>query len=480
LDRPQKQDYHGWNSPEPIGLEYVASSLSSAGFKVCFVSQYEFVVSYPGVSQELSFVSGVTSEWPKIKKVAFDAKQAGRIVILGGYHVCGYWENINDNNIDYIVRGEGEDIAVVLAKIFLRNETVNFDRHNYNSGNLPVVIKAPVIDNINRLPFPMRSQKRIGKDILFDLMYPTRSLQNNTLIVLTSRGCKYNCDFCSSATVWESGVRKRSCTNIISELREIKERFGTNTIIIIDQSFGQEKGWTIEVCNEIKKAGIDINWYHQSNLGIDEETIEAMAGAGCTKIGFGLEGLSEKTVKKVKAINPHSIDIVNNLFGLCRSKGMLVKAYTMLGYPWETEDDVLEYKKFLKELRANQIKISYATPFPGTKYWDMYKDRLLTDDWAMFDTISMPVIRNDKISVERYAQIRTELFRTFYGSESYSNTVKDMILTGKELGRDYTLSFREFEQYLRQNGMLTGKEAWLDLVKAQAIEIKDRCAAISD
>ena len=342
--------HHGWNSPEPVGLECISATLGGAGFCCTFNSQYELLIK-SFQERSLSFISGMTCEWQEVHEVAKIAKSQGRKVVLGGYHACGNWRDISEGCFDHIVVGEGEEVAVMLAKILLQDKTVEFYGQVYTRENLPRIIHAPRIKDINSLPLPARGEERLGTYILFDLMWPPSSMQKNTSIILTSRGCKHNCDFCASSTVWGQCVRFTTTENIIAELKELKDRFGTNTVIIIDQSFGQAKKWTLDVCQAIKEADLGINWYHQSNLDVDREVIQAMADAGCAKIGFGLEGISPTAIEKIKPINPHNMDKINDLFDFCRSLGMFVKTYLMIGYPWEDQTIIEEYKYWVEPLR---------------------------------------------------------------------------------------------------------------------------------
>ncbi len=456
-----EERFHGHGEPEPIGLEYMAGALDEAGFTVTFASNRQLVVSVRGGNRKLSFFSCLTNEFDEVVEEARWARRLGHVLVCGGYHACGALSEVIDGPFDHVVVGEGEMTAVALARVLLKGEELEFEGHHLAPGRVPHVLEAARIDTLDALHFPLRSEDRLGEYILYDLMWPSTSMQRNMAIVLTSRGCQHSCEFCASSTVWGQGVRFRSPGNIIAELRDLKERFGTNTMVIIDQSFGQTRQWTLDVCNAIRDARLGMNWYHQSNLTVERDVVKAMADAGCTKIGFGLEGISPSAAEKVKPVHPHDFEYVNDLFDYCTSLGLFVKAYLMLGFPWETEDIISEYFEWLPRLRASQVKISYMTPFPGTAYWERYSDQLISKDWADFDTVRMPVVRNPHISVERYGQIRRDLFRTFYGSEEYAKGVETMI------GRfpHYSQSYREFCRYLSLHGMITGEEVWLDYVK---------------
>ncbi len=451
--------FHGHGQPEPIGLEYIAACLQGRGYRVSIRNSNEVMASN-GECISLCLLSGVSCEYELLARAAVNAKERGDITILGGYHSSSMELAGAPKTFDHIVIGEGEHMAVALARVLLDGEEVDVDGYHLSPGNVPRVLKSARIDDLDSLPFPLRSEGRLGAYILYDLMWPPTSQQKNTAIVLTSRGCRHNCDFCASSSVWGQGVRYRSIDNIIAELRELKARFNTNTIVIIDQSFGQERQWTLEVCNAIQDADLGMNWYHQSNLTIHRDVIKAMADAGCTKIGFGLEGLSPRAAQRVKPVHPHDFEQINDLFDYCTSLGLFVKAYLMIGFPWEDEDIIQEYFEWLPRLRASQIKISYMTPFPGTAYWEKYSDQLVTNNWSHFDTVSMPVVRNPRITVDQYHQLRQDLFHAFYGTPAFAEGVRRMI----ERFPHYAFSYREFCNYLAHHGMITGKEEWLSLV----------------
>lgn len=446
--------FHGHGKAEPIGLEYLAGSLRQAGFETAFRSYNELEVWSPGHELRVSLFSAVTHEWPSVVVDAQAAKRRGNRTIVGGYHVCGVWKGMVRESFDVVVVGEGESIIGTLVSNLL-------DKGDAPSVTHPdLFVRTDAFEEIDTLPHPVRDVRFLDKYRLFDVMWPPPSMQRRTAIVLFSRGCTKDCGFCSSKTVWGTRVRLRSVDSIVGELKDLKQQFDTNTIVIIDQSFGQDTQWSLDVCKGIQEAKLGMNWYHQSNLTIEKDVIMAMANAGCTKIGFGVEGLSPTAAKKVKPVHPHDFGYINDLFDYCTSLGLFVKAYLMLGFPWETEDVISEYFEWLPQLRASQVRLCYMTPFPGTAYWERYSDQLISEDWSDFDTEQIPVVRNSSISVGRYAQVHRDLFHAFYGSEEYAQGVEKMI------GRfpRYSQSYYEFCKYLSLHGMITGEEEWLSLV----------------
>ena len=454
---------HGHSQPEPIGLEYIAASLAQVGFLCNFRDSNELTVSTANDSMRLCLLSALSCELPQIIAAALRARTRGETTVLGGYHASGNHESLADMPFDYVVIGEGEFVSQAIAKAVLDKDNSDLDRYESNSVGLARVVRAPRIADLNSLPWPVRSESRMSQYQynLHDLMWPTKSKQRNTALVLASRGCAHDCDFCASSTVWGTGLRLRTPENVVDELKSLKQNFGTNTIVFIDQSLGQSKRWSLDLCQQIQAANLGLNWYHQSNLNISRDVIKAMASAGCTKIGFGLEGISPRVRSLIKPRNPHELDSVNQLFDFCNSLGIFVKAYLMIGFPWETEEIVKEYFEWLPKIRANQIKISYFTPFPGTRDWTRFKSQLVTANWTDFNTVRMPVVYNPNISVDRYHEIRTALFISFYASPTYADLTAQMIGAYPH----YIESYREFADFLHHFDMVSGDVPWLQWVR---------------
>jgi len=456
-----KSTFHGHGQAEPIGLEYLAAALMEDGFVCEFLGPHEVRVREGTRETRLSLLSGVSSDLPRIMCAARAAKRDGCTTVAGGCHVSGCQSDVSEEPFDVVVKGEGERVVVGLARACSNGADNHLEDWRQVSDGGTCVIEAPRVESLDTLAFPQRCESRLGTYVLHDLMWPPESMQRNLAVVLASRGCLNDCGFCASAAVWGRGPRFRSPDNFVAELQDLKCRFDTNTIVIIDQSFGQEKQWTLDVCRAVRKARLGMNWYHQSNLTVDREVLRAMAQAGCTKIGFGLEGISPRAVERIKPPNPTDFDEINDILDFCNSLGMLVKLYLMIGFPWETEETVREYLEWIPWLRGNQVKISYMTPFPGTAYWERYSGQLVTRDWGAFDTVSMPVVYNPSISVERYHKIRKELFQAYYGSRTYADVTREMLRRFPH----YRQSYEEFVSYLRAHEMIRDDEVWLGWVR---------------
>ena len=197
--------FHGHSQSEPLGIEYIAAKLARAGFAQAFGSSTELDVWQSGGACRLAMFTGITSEYPIVRRVAEIAKARGDITVIGGYHVCGTNKNADEGPFDYVVRGEGEEAALGLANALLRNNRGDLQRFETTKVGSTFVVMSPRITDLDALPFPLRDEGRLAHYYIQDMMWPPPSQQHNTALLLASRGCAYQCDFCASSTVWGRG-----------------------------------------------------------------------------------------------------------------------------------------------------------------------------------------------------------------------------------------------------------------------------------
>lgn len=458
------ETYLGHGISEPIGLEYIQASVTSSNFDTHLLNRFELEVSGNGLASKVSLFSFTSPEWETVLALNAEAQKRGNITVIGGYHVTGLYRSgvLTSIPFNYAVIGEGE-----VAIFDVLKDILSYREFSAKPQQTKIFVSNPIQD-IDLLPIPERHESYLSNYKILDLMYPVPSNQINTAIVLGSRGCNRNCSFCASSSMWGSKVRLRNPVKIIEEIKMLKKQFHTNTIVFIDQCFGVNEKWTEELCKQIIKEKLDVNWYIQTNVNIDPKLVPLMANAGCSKIGFGLESLVSDQIAKIKPRHIKSLEEINDLLRYCNKNGILTKAYLMLGFPWETKGYIESYLHNISSLEANCIKISFFVPFPGTQDWELYKNQLTTTDWSDFDTVKMPVARNPYISVEQYLQYRELLFHNFYSSHQYKQAAMDFL---NEYPK-HKQSFVEFYKFLRHYRMLpvnTQLNEWLPLTQNTSV-----------
>lgn len=448
----KKHTFGGHNEFEPLGLEYIMAVLQRKGYQVILLRQMSLtteeitqrILYYNPDIVCLTVLTYNFQEALLIVKIikAFDKKI---ITIFGGYHPSTDSENVlKEDSVDFVILGEGEITIGELLDALENNcdytsiQGIAFKKN----GNIFKTNVRPRLKNLDEIPFPYREEYLLRDCKIYGLMFPPSSKQINTATIACSRGCPFNCEFCCSNTVWGKGVTYRSSNDIVQEILEVQNRFKSNAIFFSDLTFNSNKKWVKEVCLNIIDSGLKFNWYCMCTiLGMDEELVRLMSKAGCRKIGFGIETLDDEVSNTIKSFRRPSLEEMNEIFDICVNNGIFTKAYLIIGLPNESYDTLIGYKEKVNTLRADEIKISFYTPFPGTKAFDKYKNKLAYTDYSYFDTLNHVVIKNDYLTENEYKTIRKDIIQYFYLREEYLLRMQKNITKNPLLAESYSEFF---------------------------------------
>lgn len=280
-------------------------------------------------------VLSVTQE--SARKVAQIAKELNQNIeiIVGGVHPTLIPTDFLDY-ADYIVQGEGESVI---------NEILD--------KKLPKgIICAKRIEKLDALPLP-------AIHLLHNLdKYEKRDLS----LVISSRGCYYNCSFCNSSKIWNRVVKHKSVSHFIKEIEQIKNKYDVTNFYISDDSFCTDKKWLYNFCNEISK--INVSWRCLARIDqVDKKELTIMKEAGCYNIYFGIESGSQAILNKVnKSIQ---LEDVYRADAILKEMDFDWSAYFMMGFPCETEEDIVKTQELIRYISAKRVTLSIFTPYPG-------------------------------------------------------------------------------------------------------------------
>jgi radical SAM superfamily enzyme YgiQ (UPF0313 family) len=300
-------------------------------------------------------------------------------VILGGVHPSFTpEETLKNKEVDFVVRGEGE--YTLLNLISTLNEASNLDKVNgisYRIGDTIVHNKpAELIDNLDSLPFTM---KELDLDID---VYSSESLG----AMMTSRGCPFSCIYCASNKFWGKRVRFRSIENVIEEIKQIKEKFGTRFFIFDDDTFNINKTRVISLCDAIIREKLNIEWWCEIRSSpIDKEMLTKMKDAGCVSISLGIETGDESILKNIK--KGTTLTQIRKCIDMIKEQNIELSTFFMIGFPWEGKREISETIKFMKSIKSSgTVNLSIVTPYPGTELYEilinegMIKEQI---DWGL-------------------------------------------------------------------------------------------------
>jgi radical SAM superfamily enzyme YgiQ (UPF0313 family) len=420
----------------PLGLAYLGAVAEKVGHEVTVVDCQAEKLTYEGfrsrIAQTPSDVIGVTSTtllYKSAMQLVNIAKevQPDAVTVLGGSHGTFWDENaLNEYpSLDVIVRREGEQTFMeLLGKLQARSGFDDVLGITFRKeGKITRNPDRPFLEELDALPFPahhllpLDSLKRMGK-ILFPL--------------ITSRGCVYWCDFCSTVRMFGRGYRMRSPKNVVDEMQLVHDKYGVDQVTFYDDAFTVNRERVVKICEELHARKLDMIWDCGTRVDmVDRELMKTMRDAGCIAVWLGVESGSQAMLgamnKRIK------LNQTRLAYKAANDVGLLTIANTVLGFPGETEQTAWETIRFIKELNPDDVGFYVATPYPGTPMYERVKQEgwLRVTDFDKYDTAG-PTFETPWLSMEKLAEIRYKAYQQFYLRPGY---IFKMMRRGGTYGR---------------------------------------------
>jgi radical SAM superfamily enzyme YgiQ (UPF0313 family) len=325
------------------------------------------------------------------------------IVVFGGRHPSVLPEDtLRNKTVDYVVVGEGEMTFRELLANLENPGDVKGIAYRKSDGS---VVRTPPrvhIKDINELPIPV-FESSINK-------CDYKNFKNAELYVwylIGARGCPFECIYCASDKV----VRYRSLEHIMKEIVYVKKKYGIKQFSFVDDSFSLSRNRALELCKYLKDEGVKWRCNTRVDL-VDEEMVSAMKKSGCLSTAVGIETGSPKTMEIIKKnISYDKIVTALDLFG---KYNIPVAGYFMIGFPWETRDDMEQTLEFIQRLSLDDFQLNIATPLPGTQLFqslvDTGKIRIDTEVWSRYQQGS-PYMNFSEFSDDEWSGMIIEFTR---------------------------------------------------------------------
>lgn len=321
-------------------------------------------------------------------------------VFLGGPHVSadpGFILRFKEF-FDYAICGEAEKTFIESLNMLLKGKSLK-----------KVQIGEPIA-NLDELPFPDR---RLIK----------REKYSKQESMMFSRGCPYNCYYCSRPAI-DKKVRYRSVGNLIEEIKSVYPHCD-GRIDFQDDSFTLNKDRVMEFCHTVIGEKLRLNWTCNTRIDlVDEELLCLMKQAGCDLIHFGIESGNEKVRRKIVNKGNFSNEQIRRIFLLCNKYKIKVGGYFMIGHPGETKRDLRDTQDMILNSDIDLLGLSIPTPFPGSKLFDIAKERGIISEEIM-DKFAQkklgvgysgvyPVLISENLTREYVYTVMKQINRKFY------------------------------------------------------------------
>lgn len=323
----------------------------------------KYVESYKPDVVGFSIMTGSHS-WA-LKTARYLKSQYDVITLFGGAHPTFFPDFINEEGVDIICRGEGEEAVLELL------DRIDSGRDLKDIENL--CIKSDGVIHRNEI-------RHLRNDLDFypspdRSLYVSGNLNSDTSVenIITSRGCPFSCTFCFEESMRElykgrgNYVRIRKIEKVIAELYDLKKNNRVKTIYFCDDVFGINKNWLYSFLEEYRRE-ISLEFVCLVRADIvcsDENYARKLRDAGCRNVFFGIETGSELLRNRILNKRLKNSEIYKAGEFLHKA-GIKFRTYNILGLPDETLGDMFDTVKMNINLKADFPWCSIFTPYPGT------------------------------------------------------------------------------------------------------------------
>jgi anaerobic magnesium-protoporphyrin IX monomethyl ester cyclase len=286
------------------------------------------------------------------------------VSIVGGPHATlAPQEMIRHPAVDVLVTGEGDIAFVDVLEAILAGPSNVDDQLSKvdgiavkRDGKVSIKPRRSLIKDLDQLPLAT------GGYDCFDLSEVRRL--PNFVPVMATRGCPYQCTFCSSSDLWQHRIHFRSPANIRQELEEIVA-LGFRVVNFRDDMFSIRRQRTIELCDVTSELGLVWGCETRADC-VDEELLQIMVDGGLCTIRFGIETFHQKSLDLLK--KQEKVEELIQALELCGKVGVPeVRCSFMIGIPGETEEDVKETFKIVRSFPFTTNRFWAFTPVVGTE-----------------------------------------------------------------------------------------------------------------
>ena len=465
LINPPQTFYPGSEQPAgnlPLGLMYLAAVLEKAGYKPeildAFMADYSFQKSESAVNVGMSFerikqeigrrkpdIVGIagpfTCQIQNSVKLSYLTKQVDPsiLTVIGGPHVTTIPKEFLEEakNVDVAVIGEGEYTLLDIVEYSKGKKKLSeiLGIAYRKDGKIIVNSPRPFIKNLDELPYPAYdlvdmelylSPKKIGY----------RSFRNRAISMITSRGCPFNCCFCSVHLHMGKVFRANSASYVLNHVQYVVEKFKVKNIFFEDDNLTFDLARFEAICDGLIEKEIKIGWETPNGVRADclnFNLLQKMKKSGAQSVFFGVESGDQQILNNVIC---KSLDLnrVVEVAKICKDIGLKTGAFYIIGFPGEKKENMQKTVDFALKLKRDfdvGMHLFIATPVCGTRLYNECKSKgYIKEDlsWNSFAEArqpkGMPLISTDDFTPQEVKEIATKALEE-YKKLSLLNHIKN-------------------------------------------------------
>lgn len=392
----------------PSWVPYVGGALKAAGFTQVrfidamtnYIEDAELATLIREYQPDVVLATAITpmiyksqSTLRLVKEICPDAK-----TIMGGVHPTYlYREVLNEAPwIDYIIRGEGEEITVNLLRS-IANHTDEHDRHTIlgiaflEAGQVTATPAHPPIKDLNTLS-PDWSLLDWDK-------YIYTPLNVRVAVPNYSRGCPFRCRFCSQWKFWRK-YRSRSPKHFVDEIEQLVKQHNIGFFILADEEPTINKSRFVALCQELVDRNLGVHWginTRVTDILRDEKELPLYRQAGLIHVSLGTEAAAQLNLNLFR--KETTIADNKRAVQLLRQHGILAEVQFIMGLPSETAETIEETYRMARDWQADMTNWNMYTPWPFSELFQDVQDKVEIRDYSHYNFVT-PIIKPDHMTRE--------------------------------------------------------------------------------
>lgn len=305
---------------------------------------------------------------------------------------------LKNQEIDLVVYSEYEYASIEVIKAIIHGKGFK-DINNiiYREHNCIQKNEFKGLISLNQLPWPERES--LPSERYFDSV---GGLQRPQLQIQTTRGCPFGCIFCVWPQVmYRGGVyRKRDPIDVVNEIEFHLNKYPYNSIYIDDDTFNVDAKHVLEIAKLMKERGLNrIPWSFMGRADLmSEEILIALKEAGLFSVKYGVESASQEVLNDIN--KKLDLDRVKKMIIFTHKLGIKVHLTFTFGLPSDTLETIEQTIELACSLPGEFAQFSIATPFPGTKMYELYERNgwLTTTNWDCYNGSTTSVSRTERFT----------------------------------------------------------------------------------
>ncbi|HEU5196670.1 MAG TPA: radical SAM protein [Methylomirabilota bacterium] len=381
----------------PLGLAYVAAALREAGFAYRVIdatgAALDAVSPYPDRSDFL--MQGLTVEetvrripadadvigvscmfstlWPLTHRVAeaIRARFPRALLVLGGEHGTAVPEHVlSTSPFDVVVLGEGEETFVELLRARRDGRPLASVKGiaYRESGRLVTNGLSARRKDVDEIPPPDWPSFPINEYI--DRHQTNGINLGRSMPILGTRGCPFQCTFCSNPGMWTQRWIARDPILLADEMERYVREYGVTNFDFQDLTAIVKRQWIVDFCRELIRRDLKITWQMPSGTRaevFDEEVADLLYRSGCRALAFAPESGSPDILKAVKK----QVDLGHMLTSMKAAvrRGLKLSCFIVIGFPDDTPATLRQTLGLIRRmavLGVYDIAVSKFVPYPGS------------------------------------------------------------------------------------------------------------------